>query len=82
MKYYVTADIHGFYTEFHMALDEAGYFVDPEPHRLIILGNLFDRGQKAVETQRFLLQLMEKAAVILVRGNHEVLHEVMLTIDV
>ncbi len=26
MKYYITADVHGFYTEFHKALDEAGYF--------------------------------------------------------
>ena len=22
MKYYITADVHGFYTEFHKALDE------------------------------------------------------------
>ena len=49
MKYYITADIHGFYTKFHKALDEAGYFTDPEPHKLIILGDLFDRGQEAVE---------------------------------
>lgn len=44
MKYYITADVHGFYTEFHMALDEAGYFYDLEPHKLIILGDIFDRG--------------------------------------
>ena len=28
MKYYITADVHGFYTEFHKGLDEAGYFTD------------------------------------------------------
>ena len=44
MRYFITADVHGFYTEFHKALDEAGYFTDPEPHKLIILGDLFDRG--------------------------------------
>ncbi len=44
MKYYITANIHGFNTELHKALDEAGYFTDPEPHELIILGDLFDRG--------------------------------------
>ena len=44
MKYYITADIHGFYTEFHKVQDEAGYFTDPEPHKLIILGDIFDRG--------------------------------------
>ena len=81
MKYYVTADIHGFYTEFHKALDEAGYFTDPEPHKLIILGDIFDRGQEAVEMQRFILSLLEQDALILVRGNHEDLYEEMITID-
>ena len=81
MKYYITADVHGFYTEFHKALDEAGYFTDPEPHKLIILGDLFDRGQEAVEMQRFILSLLEQDAVILVRGNHEDLYEEMITID-
>lgn len=81
MKYYVTADIHGFYTEFHRALDEAGYFTDPEPHKLIILGDIFDRGQEAVAMQRFILQLMDEDAVILVRGNHEDLYEELVTVD-
>ena len=81
MKYYITADVHGFYTEFHKALDEAGYFTDPEPHKLIILGDIFDRGQEAVEMQRFILSLLEQDAVILVRGNHEDLYEEMITID-
>lgn len=30
MKYYFTADIYGFYTELHNALEEVGYFTDPE----------------------------------------------------
>ena len=81
MKYYVAADVHGFYTEFHKALDEAGYFTDPEPHKLIILGDLFDRGQEANEMQDFILQLMEQDAVILVRGNHEDLFREMVTVD-
>ena len=81
MKYYIAADVHGFYTEFHKALEEAGYFTDPAPHRLIILGDLFDRGQEAVEMQDFVLQLMERDDVILIRGNHEDLFEEMVTID-
>ena len=75
MKYYITADIHGLYTEYHKALDEAGYFTDPEPHKLIVLGDIFDRGQEAVEMQRFILSLLEQDAVILVRWNHEDLCE-------
>ncbi len=57
MKYYITADVHGFYTEFHMALDGAGYFNDPEPYKLIVPGDIFDRGPETVEMQRFILEL-------------------------
>ena len=58
MKYYITADVHGFYTEFHKVLDKAGYFSDPKLHKLIILSDLFDCGQEAVEMQRFILSLL------------------------
>lgn len=70
MKYYITADVHGFYTEFYKALDEAGYFTDPEPRKLIILGDIFDRGQEAVKMQEFILQLMEQDAVIQIGRAH------------
>ena len=81
MRYYVAADVHGFYTILHHALEEAGYFTDPEPHKLVILGDLFDRGQEAAEMQDFLLKLLEEDAVILVRGNHEDLFSEMVTVD-
>jgi len=81
MKYYVTADVHGYYTKLHRRLDEAGYFDDPEPHKLIVLGDLFDRGDEATELQRFILELMAQDAVILIRGNHEDLFEELVTTD-
>lgn len=81
MKYYVTADIHGFYTLFRNALAEAGYFDDPEEHKLIILGDLFDRGGEAPALQDFILTLMKEDGVILIRGNHEDLFETFVTAD-
>lgn len=36
MRYYITAD------PLKKALEEKGYFSDPEPHKLIICGDLFD----------------------------------------
>ena len=42
MKYYVTADIHGFYSILHDALEEAGFFAEIQPHKLIVLGDLFE----------------------------------------
>ena len=40
MKYYVTADTHGFYSVLREALEKAGYFDDREERKLIILGDL------------------------------------------
>ena len=56
MRYYVTTDIHGFYTPFHEALEAAGYFSDTKPHKLLILGDLFDRGTEARLLQQFILE--------------------------
>ena len=79
MKYYVTADIHGFYSIFLRSLTEAGYFTDPEPHKLIVLGDLFDRGREAKALQKFIRKHREE--MILIRGNHEDLFQEMITVD-
>lgn len=71
MKYYVTADVHGYFTELKTALAEQGFFDDPDPHKLVILGDLYDRGTEALQLQDFILDLMSKDQVILIRGNHE-----------
>lgn len=81
MKYYITADPHGYYTILKQTLTESGFFTDSEPHRLIILGDLFDRGAEACELQEFVLDLMEKDQVILIKGNHEDLFEELVTED-
>lgn len=71
MRYYVVADVHGFYTEMISALKEKGYFEDKSPHKLIVCGDLFDRGSEAKEMQRFIIDLLEKDKVMLIKGNHE-----------
>ena len=55
MKYYVVADVHGFCSILKDALKEKGFFNDEEPHKLIVCGDLFDRGGEAVELQNFIL---------------------------
>ena len=69
MRYYVTADIHGFYTPFIKALKESGYFEDTGEKKLLICGDLFDRGKEAEKVQRFVVKNRED--LILIRGNHE-----------
>ena len=81
MRYYVTSDTHGFYTPLVDALKKAGYYEDTAPHKLVILGDLFDRGKEALKLQEFVLDLMEREEVILIRGNHEDLFEELVTED-
>ena len=81
MRYYVTADVHGFYVLLKNTLAEAGFFTDPQPHKLLIAGDLFDRGDDALELQGFILDLMEKDEVVLIRGNHEDLFEDLIGED-
>lgn len=80
MKYYCISDIHGHYTLLMEALRRAGYF-DDEHARLVLLGDLFDRGKEAAAMQEFVLQQMEQERVILIRGNHESLFQSFATQD-
>jgi len=71
MKYYVASDIHGFFDEFESALENAGFFDDLAQHKLIICGDLFDRGKQANRLQEFIYGLLKKDEIVLVKGNHE-----------
>ena len=81
MKYYVASDVHGFYGLLRESLETAGYFEDTGAHRLLLLGDLFDRGGEALRMQEFVLELLEKDEVTLVRGNHEDLFRALATTD-
>lgn len=72
--YFVTSDIHSYYTIFKEALANAGFDIKNPEHKLIICGDLFDRGLEAKELLKFLLSI-PKDRLILVKGNHEDLFE-------
>lgn len=67
-KFFVTSDIHSFYTELIHSLKEAGFDRNNEDHWLVVCGDCFDRGPDARRTFRYLKSLPRK---ILIRGNHE-----------
>jgi len=71
MKYYVTSDVHSFYSEFKQALDDKGFFTDSDPKKLIICGDALDRGLESVEMQDFMMDLYNRDELIFIRGNHE-----------
>lgn len=71
MKYYIVSDVHGFCSILKKSLQKKGFFDDKGPKKLVVGGDLFDRGKEAVELQNFILELMERDEVILIKGNHE-----------
>lgn len=71
MKYYVVADVHGYYTHLVTALTEAGFFAETEPCKLIVCGDLLDRGPEARVLVDFMLKLLDEDRLIYVLGNHE-----------
>jgi len=74
MKFYVTSDLHGFYDQFITTLSNTGWFNDEGPKKLIVCGDLLDRGSQAKELVDFMLTLKQKNQLIFIRGNHEDLY--------
>lgn len=66
MKYFITSDIHGYYSILIKELEKQGF--DKNKDTLITLGDNFDRGPENWEMYKFLSTLPN---IILIRGNHE-----------
>lgn len=71
MRYYVVADVHGYFTKMVGKLADVGFFNDEEPHKLILCGDMMDRGKEAREMQDFMYSLLLENKLIFIRGNHE-----------
>lgn len=69
MKIKVISDIHGHYKEMIKSLEEVNY--NENEDKLIVLGDLFDRGEESLEVYNYLKRLKEKGNVIILHGNHE-----------
>lgn len=68
-QYFITSDVHGFFNELMAALNSKGFDVNNSDHKLIILGDLFDRGPDNKKVYEFVKSLGDR--FIYVRGNHE-----------
>lgn len=76
MKYFVSADIHGCFDEWQTALQEKGFDINNPEHKIIVCGDLFDRGRQPKQIIDFILSNKDK--FILIRGNHEDLMQEMI----
>lgn len=68
-QYFITSDVHGFFDEPMVALNSKEFDVNNSEHKLIVLGDLFDRGQDNRKVYEFVKSLGDR--FIYVRGNHE-----------
>lgn len=69
-KYFVTSDIHSFYTAFATSLKESGFDSLNPDHILVLCGDLFDRGPDSAMIYQQ-IKAIPKERRILIRGNHE-----------
>ena len=74
---FVSADIHGFYTEYERALKRAHFDIKNPDHIIVICGDLFDRGKEPIELWDFIKSIPVERR-ILIRGNHEHLFKAMV----
>jgi UDP-2,3-diacylglucosamine pyrophosphatase LpxH len=70
-KYFITSDVHSFFDELTVALEENGFDIHNRDHILCICGDLFDRGNQTVELFEFIRMARAQNRLIYVRGNHE-----------
>lgn len=71
-RYFISSDIHSFYDEWVLALEENGFDINNPEHVIVVVGDIFDRGTKPLEVYKFLKSLPRERR-ILIRGNHEIL---------
>lgn len=68
---FVCSDIHGAYTPWMKALDDAGFDANKDNHKIIVCGDLFDRMPEAQKVYNFTKEMLDKDKLIYIKGNHE-----------
>lgn len=77
-EYFVVADVHSFFTIMKDELRKKGFDENNPNHILITCGDFFDRGEEAKELLDFLYNLYQLDRLLMVRGNHDDLFEMMV----
>lgn len=71
LKYFCSADIHSFFDEWIIALRNKGFDLKNPNHKIIVCGDLFDRGNQSIECFELMKMLINQNRAIYVKGNHE-----------
>jgi serine/threonine protein phosphatase 1 len=73
MKYFVISDIHSNYNIMIDALNEKEFNFNDPNHKIILVGDAFDRGTDPVGMYLFIKEMINKNKLIWIVGNHEFL---------
>jgi len=71
MKYFVMSDLHGHYSIMKDVLMANSFDENNPEHKLILCGDMFDRGKESLEVYEYLKRLTEKEKAVVVLGNHD-----------
>lgn len=71
MKYFAISDTHGHHSEAIKALQEAGWDENNANHKLIVVGDITDRGGEALAHIEWLKRLTDEGKAIVCKGNHD-----------
>ncbi len=71
MKYFTISDTHAHHKETIEALHKAGFDINNDNHKLIVVGDITDRGSEALTHILWLKDLEDKGKAIILRGNHD-----------
>ena len=71
MKYFVFSDIHGCYNELMNSLKLSGYDENNNDHKLLFLGDAFDKNKDDYNMYLFLKNNIKNNKLIWVLGNHD-----------
>lgn len=74
-KFFISSDIHGFYTEWMKALDKVDFDINNPLHKVIVCGDLMDRGNENLKCLEFVSKLIDEDRIICIKGNHEYLFD-------
>ena len=69
--YFIISDIHGHYNEMIKSLKLNNYDKNNNTHHLLVLGDMFDRGNQSKEVLEYMYKLKLENKVSIVLGNHE-----------
>lgn len=78
VTWFACSDIHSFYDEWMSALTKSGFDIDNPDHKIIVCGDLFDRGPQTRKCYEFANNLISKNRMVYVRGNHEDLLQIFM----